>query len=143
MTKEQLAQRLDGTDYDIGIPKKAVDAAIENGLVIVYGLSDDLIEFDGAIHDEANVCDGDIVKFDCEGVIPQWDTLEKEIEQEVRDYFKRVDNTEVSEILVKESHGKYFWSYDTDIPHATFEILEDGEPHCLGIIFNINDLKGF
>jgi hypothetical protein len=143
MTNETFAQHLNGVDVSDGIPEQCIEEARKYGIVIVYGLSDDLIEFDGAIHDEAGVSDGDIIKFDAEGVIPEWDTIEKEIEQEVRDYFKRVDNTEVSEILVKESHGSFYWSYDTDIPHEKFHMLEDGEPYCEGIVFNINDLKGF
>jgi hypothetical protein len=34
----------------------------------------------------------------------------------------------------------YSWTYRTDIPHATFEITEDGEPYCRGIVFALADL---
>ena len=34
----------------------------------------------------------------------------------------------------------YTWIYKTDIPHETFEIVEDGEPYCRGIVFNIGDI---
>ena len=32
------------------------------------------------------------------------------------------------------------WSYKTDIPHETFNIYEDGELFCIGIVFSIDDL---
>ena len=34
----------------------------------------------------------------------------------------------------------YSWTYETAIPHATFEILEDEEKYCRGIVFDIKDL---
>ena len=35
----------------------------------------------------------------------------------------------------------YSWIYQTDIPHATFEIVEDGAPYCRGIIFALADVS--
>jgi DNA-binding XRE family transcriptional regulator len=32
------------------------------------------------------------------------------------------------------------WLIKTDIPHATFDITEDGELFCRGIVFSIDDL---
>jgi hypothetical protein len=31
--------------------------------------------------------------------------------------------------------GEYSWTYKTNIPHATFDIWEDGEKYCKGIVF--------
>ena len=39
------------------------------------------------------------------------------------------------------SEGDYSWTYRTDIPHATFEIVEDGAPYCRGIVFALVDLE--
>ena len=39
--------------------------------------------------------------------------------------------------------GEYIWSYETSIPHTTFDIIEDGRKYCRGIIFNINNLKKY
>ena len=33
-----------------------------------------------------------------------------------------------------------WWSYETDIPHETFNIYEDGEVWCVGIVFSVEDL---
>ena len=32
------------------------------------------------------------------------------------------------------------WVFKTSIPHATFEIIEDNERYCMGLVFNISDL---
>ena len=31
------------------------------------------------------------------------------------------------------------WLYRTALPHATFQVNEDGEPYCRGIVFLLSD----
>jgi hypothetical protein len=144
MTKEELAKKLDGVEYRDGIPDELVELARENKLVIAYGASDDLLELDGAIHDEAYLpYDGQAIRFDTEGFIPEWDNLEKELEEEVREYFRRVDDSNLAEITVLENANGYYFSYETDLPHATFEMVEDGEKYCRGIVFELAEVGGF
>lgn len=33
------------------------------------------------------------------------------------------------------------WTYKTDIPCEQFDIWEDGEIYCVGLVFSIEDLK--
>lgn len=33
------------------------------------------------------------------------------------------------------------WAYKTDIPHVTFDVVEDGELYCRGIVFRLADAK--
>lgn len=33
------------------------------------------------------------------------------------------------------------WRFKTEIPHETFEIFEDGELFCVGIVFRLEDCK--
>ena len=35
----------------------------------------------------------------------------------------------------------YSWKFKTDIPHETFEVVDDGEPYCRGIVFALADCK--
>lgn len=37
--------------------------------------------------------------------------------------------------------GSPCWSFETDIPHETFEIFDDGELFCTGIVFSMEDLS--
>jgi hypothetical protein len=41
----------------------------------------------------------------------------------------------------EEKENPISWTYETDIPHSTFGIVEDDEIYCIGIVFSINDLK--
>lgn len=143
VTKEDLADLLQFTEYGDMVPEKIKTIAEENGMVIVYGYSDDLIEFDGAISDEAYVSDNTVVRFDKSGVIPEWDSIDKEIEQEVRDYFKRVDETQTSTITALWNRDNYAWTYETEIPHATFQVCEGDHYYCKGIVFELKDVAGF
>ena len=59
MTLKEFAKTLDGTEYN-GYPifsKKVIETAKENGFVIVTGASDDLMEIEGIIEDEAGCFD--------------------------------------------------------------------------------------
>jgi hypothetical protein len=47
MAKEQLAAILDGSEYPLHINKEIKELLKSAGLVVVYGASDDLMEFDG------------------------------------------------------------------------------------------------
>lgn len=110
--------------------KEEIRIAKENGFVIVYGCSDDLMEFDGAIRDEIG----------CYNDGTAW----------VKG--KRVSDAPivVGEKTIKaiwcggemdEDEREITWTYKTEIPHETFMIYGDGEPFCRGIVFGVEDLK--
>ena len=40
-----------------------------------------------------------------------------------------------------EEWNQATWSYETDIPHETFKIWEDGELFCIGLVFSIEDIQ--
>ena len=64
---QAFSEELDGIK-EYSISKKYIDRAKEFEIVIVYGASDDLIEFDGAYTEEAGgVFDGGVVTFDKNG----------------------------------------------------------------------------
>lgn len=126
MTATELAATLDEIEYDKLVNfnqdvKEIFEQAKENDLVIVFGASDDLMEFRGAIDDEADCFDGGTISFDESGV----------------------DNhgTSSNEIEALWCKGDIAWKYETDISHETFNVMEDGEIYCLGIVFCIDDLQ--
>lgn len=96
----------------------------EEGIVLVYGYSDDLMEFDGAIRDELDVYDGGVVSTNFLG-----------------DEYKDI---EIEALWCKEEN--YDWFYKTEIEHENFDIL--GEPeyykgdkrYCKGLIFYLKDI---
>jgi hypothetical protein len=138
MTKEQLAALLNGREYGDEITSAEEKQAQIDGLVIVFGASDDLCEFRGAIMDETGCGDGDLIRFNKAGFIPEWDQLDKEDKDEVIAWLAN-DKTAAS-IIAKWDRDGYSWQYETAIPHASFEIVEGDEKYCKGIVFSLSDL---
>lgn len=140
MTAAELAERLNGMTYGDRIEPALLAQARADGLVIVFGASDDLIEFEGAIDDEAGASSGEGIRVDAAGIEPNFETLCDDYDQNgLRDYFRREPGFRGITMLWCAEAG-YSWTYRTDITHFTFEIVEDGEPYCRGLVFNVADL---
>lgn len=139
MTPQQLADQLDGSEYPLRIGKMMIEYARQQGLVIVYGASDDLMEVvAGAIHDEGGCYDGGTLYIDKQGLLPDWEQIEDD-EDEAEAYFKR--KSIAKQIEAVWNKDSICWQYKTDIPHATFKIMEDGEVYCIGMVFDIKELS--
>ena len=74
ITAKELAEKLNGRAYGDSFNDVKQEAK-ESGLVIVYGASDDLMEFDGALYDEGGCFDGGRVYFDRNGVDQEGDDV--------------------------------------------------------------------
>lgn len=125
MEIKEFAQMINGKQY--GYPqftKEELQIAKDNGFVIVYGASDDLMEFDGAIQGEGGCYDGGTVWFD-------------------RNRVYNGDGTAGDRCIEALwcTEDDITWTYKTDIPHETFMIYEGDEAYCRGIVFSINDLN--
>lgn len=116
ITATEAAQALDGRQYrDEG--SRAFFAGLRDaGLVAVFGASDDIMMMDGAIHNEfygktfVSAC-GSTGDAGTWCVEPLW--------------------------CVEDGIS---WTYKTNIPHEIFEILEEEEIYCRGIVFALADL---
>ena len=106
MTIYEFAKQLNGGEYGNELTRSEEQEAKELGFVVVFGYSDDNAEFRGAIDDEVGCYNGG------------------RIYENGEDYIDAV-----------WCEGEYSWTYNTNIPHATFDIYEDGEKYCRGIVF--------
>lgn len=130
MDLKDWAQLLTGREIGEEISVNEARLAKSDGVVVVYGYSDDNIEFEGAIRDEVGCNDGGIILIDEDGPF----SAEHKCDCDYCGFKARKDAAKKIEALwCKE--GAYLWTYKTDIPHETFEIVEDGEPFCRGIVF--------
>ena len=131
MTKEECAKMLDGREMGEEVSQSEAEAAKESGLVIIYGASDDLMEFEGAIRDEVGCCDGGTAYLDETGL------FSSECENEGCPYAEREQAKckTIEAVWCPPCGGT--WAYETEIPHATFKIYEDGELYCTGIVFDL------
>ena len=137
MTKEELAKKLNGNQRCNEISKELEVEAKESGLVVVFGPSDDLMEFRGAINDEQGAYEVAVALIDSEGLLPNRGQIDND--DELEKFFRR--KRTAKEILAwwcKEPG--YSWTFETDIPHSTFDIVEDGETYCRGIVLSLADV---
>lgn len=93
----------------------------ENGIVVCYGQSDDLMELDGAIYDEYDCYDGGTICIDENG-----DKADANI------YYP------ITAVWAKDNIS---WQYEFEPKHEVFIIYEDGDIYCKGIVFFVDDLK--
>jgi hypothetical protein len=134
MDAKELAAKIHGIEYPGRFSKDLLAQAKADGLVIVYGASDDLMEFEGALYDEIGAYDGGKAYLNGKGL------LENECGNDECPHFKRIREKAVTiEAMWCERDG-VSWTYKTAIPHETFDILEDGDLYCRGIVFAMADL---
>ncbi len=142
---QEFAKLLDGREYGSEMDERLRKSAKSAGLVIVYGYSDDNMEFDGAVYDEIGCFDGGMAYLDpnaCRIV------EKEELESKKGNGANRVLPIEAvwCGATVRDKNGcvqKVPWSYQTPIPHAEFMIYEDKEPFCMGIVFSLNDARAY
>ena len=136
-SRELIAAALDGRDIDHEIACFEEKLAKEAGLVVVYGYSDDIAVFVGAINDEVSCYDGGEIYIDKSGIMQEPDLLNS---CNGCPYFQKAKEDGK---LIKAVWGNngISWTYETTIPHSTFEIMEDGEVYCRGIVFKLSDLE--
>lgn len=110
MTIQEFAKRLDGRQYGQEISAAEAEQAEQLGYIVVMGYRDDLCEIYGVFREE----------YDCYcGGIIQDARLPKPI------------------TAVWHDTGVGSWSYETDMPHAEFNIFEDDELYCVGIVVDL------
>lgn len=137
MTKEEFAKKLDGREYREEITREEAAEAKKNNLVVVFGASDDLMEFRGAIYDEIGVWEGGVVSIDKNGLITN------QCDNEFCPYFLALKEsaTKIAAIWNPPEYAHVSWEYKTYIPHAKFSVMEDGKVYCRGIVFSLDDVR--
>jgi len=133
MKKEELAKILNGRKRGDEITKEEIKIAKDNGLVVVYGYSDDNLEFNGAIDDEVDAYDGTKVYI----------TKKLEIKSKPKEGRKLVEAIwyPILDISLMEEL-ECSWLIKSDIPNSFFDIMDSDEEElfCRGIIFDIKDI---
>jgi hypothetical protein len=155
LTKKELAEELDNRQaYLPKIGSKITDGEIalakENNLVVVYGYSDDLVEFRGAIRDE--------VYYKQEFIVTNEGIQTSECEDENCPYFKKemekaIENKTAIKIKahfcgedlpddVYEASGEPEW-YFTVTPNVkieTFKFFDGDMLCCIGLVFDLDEI---
>lgn len=134
ISKPEAAAQLNGSQYGEEGSRELFASMKEAGLVAVFGASDDLMEFRGAIHDELGAWDGGSAYLTSAGL------LVNDCDDDECPHFTRAKENAVTIDALWASEGDYSWTFKTAIPHETFEIVEGDEPYCRGLVFALADV---
>ncbi len=134
MTPKEFAKRLDGRAYPFSLSKQEKEAAVEAELYVLVGYSDYLVEVHGAEREELDGLDGITVLFDP----VERKLLVSECEFDDCPYFQPLRDRAVE---VRATYSdRDGWRFCTDIPHSTFDVLEDEDDEdsviCRGVVFD-------
>lgn len=135
MNAIELTVKLTGREYGDEITKEEEAAAKAAGLVVVFGYSDDNVELRGAIHDEVGACEGATLYLTTSGL------LKNECDDDDCPHFAR-EKAKAQTITAHWSgdEQEFAWTFKTDIPHTTFEIMDGEDKFCRGIVFALKDV---
>lgn len=133
MTPAEAATNLNASKYGEEGSAKFFREMNDAGLVAVFGASDDLMEFRGAIDDEIGAYNGTTAYLTSSGL------LQNDCENDNCPHFKKLKKAAATIRAIWDSGG-FSWRYETEIPHEKFVVNEDGEGYCEGIVFALADV---
>jgi hypothetical protein len=135
---DKIVEMLNGREYLDEVTPETRRLAKENNIVIVYNRSDDLMIFDGVIQDEVGCYEGGVAFINSNGLFSPEDDFICPACEDCK--YIQEERNKCKIIWAKWCVSNVSWSYLTDIPHKTFDIMEDGEIYCRGIVFSLDDL---
>ena len=128
---QKWADLLNGREYDNEVSDEEAHQANSEGIVIVFGASDDLMEFRGAVYAELDAYDGTTAYLDSSGLITN------PCGNDCCPYHRKITDQATSIDAIFCGKDNLAWTFETQIEHKTFVIYEDGEPYCRGIVFEL------
>jgi len=133
MSAADAASELNGSQYtNEGSPELFARMKAE-GLVAVFGASDDLMEFRGAVYDEVSAYDGTTAYITRTGL------LQNDCDNDACPHFAKLQEA-ATPIRAIWDDGGFSWRYETALPCARFIVKEDDEDYCEGIVFALADV---
>lgn len=146
LTAQALAARLNGREYGSEITNDEAAEAKAAGLVVVFGYSDDNVELRGAIDEEVGAYEGVTLRVTPQGFLAQWPEGGFDREDDAADYFakkaagfKEIEAVWCPKATEADADPFASWAFKTAIPHATFDVVEEGGLFCRGIVFRLAD----
>jgi hypothetical protein len=132
------AEAITGRQYGDELTK-AEEKELKNlGYVAIFGYSDDntKILLRGAIYDFIDADNGTEFKLRSTHILPNNCGCNCEYCG-----FNSVKAEEIQVILDEDE--SFTWVFRTSVTHATFNIFDQAEPYCRGIIIDTRDLPGY
>lgn len=117
------ADKLNGREYREEATKEEMEEMRRDGIIIAYGASDDLLEFDGWYSDELGAYEGKIVF---------WNGMNFISEDNDEEDFEGL----TLYVRAKWCNGGYSFFIDSNMPYEPFEIVEGDEKYCRAIVLH-------
>ncbi len=139
MTKEELANLLNNQE---SISTEHEEIAVQHGLIIIHGESDDITSFLGAISDETGGDYSFIVKNKNGDLIVLADDNFQELTNLIDELYLDI---KIKKVIINAEwcpeELECSWLISTkDIPSSNFDLMEDGELFCRGIVIDSKDV---
>ncbi len=138
MTIKDVAVMLNGREYGSEV-SPAEEIEFKNaGIVVVYGYSDDCVEFEGAVNSEIGIWNAGYIPL-LNGVPSDMDCATEVIKASgcptLKDVSKRLKH-------IKVKCGMNGWEFDAEFPHEKFSIVEreSDDPCGEGLVYSLADL---
>lgn len=129
MNAKEWAQLLNGREYGDELSRDEEKQAAADGVIIAYGYSDDNVEFSGAVNEEVPAWEGSVF----------WITKGLEI-YDPKKHKPSERKVKIVAIWCPTDVNKKSWAsweIRADVcEYHTFDIMEDGELFCRGIVFS-------
>lgn len=139
MTAKEFAAMLDGREYGMEMSRYEEKQAAVSGLVVLYGYSDNNVKLQGCIDEEVGAFDGTTIYINTAAVLHKKPDCEDCNRGDCPYFAQALEKAKTIEAVWHDEGGPC-WTFETDIPHESFTIMEDGEPFCVGIVFSVEDL---
>lgn len=143
-TKEQFAALLNGRQYQSEINRDEELIARKSGLLVVFGASNDLVEFRGVLQDEVGAYKSTAIQLSptCEVIdhsnICDYDGLI------LRGWTPPKSVCEINAEWCPENfEGSWrIWAFSEHVSniYSTFNIMEDDQLYCQGIVIDWNKI---
>jgi hypothetical protein len=132
----EWADKLSGREYGDELTLEEERQAKDDGVIIIFGASDDLLEFRGAVNDEVNAINGAKVRLTTKPSV----FSEKENAETYEYNQDQINDMPIvkATFCPKDHNGNTWatWEVNTNISHAVFYIMEEGEYFCRGIVIS-------
>ncbi len=142
MTKEEFALRLNGREIGNELSAAEELEAKEHGLVVCFGASDDLLEFEGAITEETGT--------EAHFIRNKYGDIDVMDESKIAEIKELIEEANIKLDIPSAKITAQWDAREIDaswlitphkLPHATFDIMEDGALFCRGAVIAIKDIE--
>lgn len=138
VTAQELVVRLNGGEYGSETTTWIEQLAKENGLVIVFGQSDDLVEFRGAIEEEFG-CYAENTFYVINGKVFDEGSLD-EVKNALEPIGLSLPSIPSIHAEFCPSGSLFAWVIQAE-DGCQFNIYEDGEEYCQGIVVPLHSIN--